>query len=134
MPKTVSLAATLSASPEKIYGMYLDATAHSAFTGQPAEVAPREGAGFSAFGGILTGKILHLSSTRMIVQSWRSANWTVDDLDSILVLTLFADGNGTRVELQQLNVPDNDFAGVCHGWEKYYWAPWRTYLDAHRTR
>jgi hypothetical protein len=27
-----------------------------------------------------------------------------------------------------LNVPDEDFAGVSQGWEKYYWGPWRDYL------
>ena len=23
---------------------------------------------------------------------------------------------------------ETDFAGVCHGWEKFYWTPWRAYL------
>jgi hypothetical protein len=35
---------------------------------------------------------------------------------------------GARIELAQINVSDNDFAGVSHGWEKYYWTPWRAYL------
>jgi hypothetical protein len=34
--------------------------------------------------------------------------------------------------LTQVNVPDNDFAGVSHGWENFYWTPWRTYLEGRK--
>jgi hypothetical protein len=32
----------------------------------------------------------------------------------------------------QVNVPEQDFAGVSQGWERYYWAPWREYLSRPR--
>jgi hypothetical protein len=34
----------------------------------------------------------------------------------------------TILVLQQINVPEQDFAGISHGWEPYYFAPWREYL------
>ena len=37
-----------------------------------------------------------------------------------------------RIELAHINVADGDFAGVSHGWEKYYWTPLRSYLSAGR--
>ena len=37
---------------------------------------------------------------------------------SVLVLSFYAEQNGGRIELVQINVPDEDFAGVSHGWEK----------------
>jgi hypothetical protein len=45
-----------------------------------------------------------------------------------LVLTFLPERNGGRIELVHVNVVDEDFAGVSHGWEKFYWSPWRAYL------
>lgn len=108
--------------------MYLDAEAHAAFTGSPVTISPRAGAAFSAFDGVITGSILQVVPKRMIVQSWRSPHWGPEDLDSTLILTFLPDEGGGRIELVQTNVVEKDFAGVCHGWEKYYWTPWRAYL------
>lgn len=129
MPYTIHLAAELPAPPAEIFDLYLDRKAHAAITGAPVQVAPRAGAKFSAFGGTLQGEILQLVSKRLIVQSWRSSNWIDGDIDSTLVLTLLPRGRGrTLVDLTQVNVPEQDFAGVSQGWELYYWAPWREYL------
>jgi len=38
---------------------------------------------------------------------------------------LLPEGDNSRIELTQGKVADEDFAGVSHGWEKHYWAPWR---------
>ena len=123
MPRNVILAAALPAPPERLYDMYLDADSHTAFTGAPAAVEPRPGSPFRAFDGVLPGTI---------VQTWRSANWGAEAIDSVLVLTFWPDGEGGRIELAHINVADDDFAGVSRGWEKYYWPPWRAYLSAGR--
>ena len=62
------------------------------------------------------------------MQTWRSTHFSGDDIDSVLVLSFLPEKEGARIELAQINVSDNDFAGVSHGWEKYYWTPWRAYL------
>ena len=129
MHRNVVLAAVLPAPPDRLFDMYLDAEAHSAFTGRPATIEARPGAGFSAFDGILSGKILHVEPKRQIVQTWRSNHWAEDCIDSVLVLSFWPEANGEgRIELAHINVPDNDFAGVSQGWEKYYWTPWRRHL------
>lgn len=33
------------------------------------------------------------------------------------------------IELTHVNVADSDFAGVSEGWAKYYFIPWRAYLE-----
>jgi activator of HSP90 ATPase len=128
MPKNLILAAALPATPDMLYDMYLDPKLHSAFTGAPVTIEPRAGAPFHAFLGALSGTILHVEPKRLIVQTWRSTNWMAGDIDSVLVLTFWPDEIGGRIELAQINVSDRDFAGVSHGWEKYYWTPWREYL------
>jgi activator of HSP90 ATPase len=128
MPKNIAIAVSLPARPERLFDMYLDPAEHGAFTGQPVTIEPRAGAAFSAFGGIIRGTILHLEPKRQIVQTWRSMHFPNDAIDSILVLTFWAENGGGRIELNHINVADEDFAGVSQGWEKYYWTPWRTYF------
>ena len=128
MSRTIQLAASLPAPPEQLFDMYLDADKHGAFTGSVVTISATPGTPFRAFDGALTGTMLQVVPKRVIVQSWRSTQWGPDDPDSSLILTFVPDDGGGRIELVQVNVVDKDFAGVCHGWEKFYWAPWRAYL------
>ena len=129
MPRTVTLAAVLPRPPARLYAMYLNPREHAAFTGAPVAIAARAGARFRAFGGSLTGTILQVVPNRLIVQSWRSSEFATRDLDSTLVLSFWRDPGGGRIELTHVNVADSDFAGVSEGWSKYYWVPWRAYLE-----
>lgn len=128
MPRNVIIAASLPATPDKLFDMYLDAAAHAAFTGFPVTIAARAGAPFRAFNGMLSGTIIHVAPKRLIVQTWRSANWPATAIDSVLTLSFWPEKDGARIELVHVNVPEEDFAGVSEGWEKYYWTPWRAYL------
>ena len=131
MPRNVIIAASLPAAPDKLFDMYLDAKAHAAFTGFPVTIAARAGAPFRAFNDMLSGTIIHVAPKRLIVQTWRSANWPATAIDSVLTLSFWPDKDGARIELVHANVPEEDFAGVSQGWEKYYWTPWRAYLASH---
>ena len=133
MPRNIIMAASLPAPPEKLFDMYLDAASHAAFTGLPVMIEPRAGGAFRAFDGMLSGTILHIEPKRLIVQTWRSANWPATAIDSVLTLSFWPDKDGARIELVHVNVADEDFAGVSQGWEKYYWTPWRAYLMTNAT-
>ncbi len=129
MPKNVILAASLPAAPDRLFEMYLDAEFHALFTGFPVIVEPRVGSAFRAFDGMLSGTVIHLDPKRLIVQTWRSAHWPATALDSVLSLSFWPEKDGARIELVHVNVPEDDFAGVSEGWEKYYWTPWRNKLQ-----
>ena len=129
MPRNVITAASLPASPDKLFDMYIDAAQHAAFTGKPVTIEPRAGAKFSAFDGMIGGTILHIQPKRLIVQTWRSINFPADAIDSTLILTFWPEKDGGRIELNHINVPEVDFAGISHGWEQHYWTPWRAYLE-----
>jgi activator of HSP90 ATPase len=122
------MAASFPTTPDKLFDMYLDAAEHAAFTGLPVVVEARAGGVFRAFDGMLSGTILHIEPKTFIVQTWRSANWPLTTTDSVLTLSFWPAEEGGRIELVHANVPDEDFAGVSQGWEKYYWTPWRNYL------
>jgi uncharacterized protein YndB with AHSA1/START domain len=134
MPRNVTQAIDLPASPALLYRMYLDPKRHAEFTGAPVKIAAKVGATFEAFGGALTGTILQVIPNRLIVQSWRSTNFGRRDLDSTLVLSFWPIKGGGRIELTHVNVADGDFAGVSAGWSKYYWTPWAQYLGRTQRR
>jgi activator of HSP90 ATPase len=120
----------LPAAAEALYRMYLEPAAHAAFTGAPVVIGDQPGAIFEAFGGVLTGTILEVVQPRLIVQSWRSSIFNAEDPDSTLILLFTPQQDAGRIDLIHLDVPDHDYAGVTQGWEKYYWTPWRAYLES----
>ncbi len=128
MPKNIIFAASLPERPERLWEMYLDPAEHAAFTGHPVTIDAKPGAAFCAFEGMISGTILHVEPKRMIVQTWRSVNFRPEAIDSVLILTFWPETGGGRIELAHINVDDQDFAGISHGWEKHYWSPWRNYL------
>lgn len=130
MLPNIRLGVELAVPPDEVYRMYLDAATHAEITGAPAVVSAHVGEKFSAFSGALTGMILYLRPGKTIVQTWRSDAFKVDDPDSILIIELQPHGrHSTLIDLQQINVPRQDFAGICHGWEYYYFAPWRELIS-----
>src|SRR6266481_4115885 len=127
-PRTLQIATVLPATPSELFEMYLNPQIHEAITGAPVKIAAKVGAEFKAFDGALKGTILQIKPKKLIVQSWRSTQWSRTAIDSTLVLTFWPEGENGRIELVQVNIADSDFAGVSQGWEMYYWAPWREYL------
>jgi activator of HSP90 ATPase len=119
----------LPASPEALFDMYLDPSTHQAITGAPVIIGDVKGASFEAFNGSLTGKLIDVVRPNLIVQFWRSTEFEDSDTDSILILSFTSEGDQGRIDLIHLDVPDQDFEGVTKGWEQYYWAPWRAYLE-----
>jgi uncharacterized protein YndB with AHSA1/START domain len=102
MARIIQLAASLPASPDRLFEMYLDPKEHSAFTGAPVTISSEPGAPFRAFDDILAGTILQVVPKRLIVQSWRSPHWGATDIDSTLILTFVPEEGGGRIELVQV--------------------------------
>jgi uncharacterized protein YndB with AHSA1/START domain len=135
MRSVIQQTIVLPAPAEKLFEMYLEPAQHAAFTGHSVTIASKPGAAFEAFDGQLSGSILTVVPPRLIVQSWRSTKFLASDLDSTLILTFTADGpqrNQGRIDLVHLDVPDHDYQDVVAGWDKYYWTPWRSYLEQQR--
>ena len=128
MSKNVIQKVVLYAAPERLFAMYLSAKDHAGFTGMPVTIRKQVGAPFKAFGGMLTGKILHLVPGRTIIQAWRSSEFHKGDRDSILILNFSKVAGGTRIDLAHIHVPDHDYAGIQKGWPRFYWKPWAAYL------
>ncbi len=131
MRSVIRQSVVLPTAADALFDVYLDPAEHGAITGAAVTIGTEAGAEFRAFDGVLTGTVLAVISPRLIVQSWRSTEFRADDPDSTLILTFIPEGKQGRIDLVHLDVPDHDFDGVSKGWEKYYWTPWRQYLENH---
>jgi activator of HSP90 ATPase len=132
MRSIIRQSVVLPATANALFEMYLDPAVHGTFTGFPVTIAERAGAEFRAFNGQLSGTILAAVRPRLIVQSWRSTKFADDDPDSTLILLFSPDESDKhcgRIDLLHLDVPEHDYQDVIAGWQKYYWTPWRTYLQ-----
>ena len=130
MGRDIQQSVELPASPEELFEMYVDAEKHSASTGSEVTISREPGSAFSAFGGALSGRMVATVPGRLVVQTWRSTNFGADDPDSILVLAFSQAASGGRIDLVHAGVADCDYEGVADGWGKYYWEPWRAFLEA----
>lgn len=129
MRSTIFKSVILPAPAAELYDMYMDSDVHAAFTGAPASVSSQPGSPFEAFGGLLTGTMLHTVKGRLIVQSWRSVNFEKEAGDATLILSFTAEGEDGRIDLVHLDVPENDYQGVTGGWDSRYFTPWLAYLQ-----
>lgn len=118
-----------STTPEDLFNAYLDSKKHSELTGAPAQIDSVVGGKFSAFDGGLSGRILQLVPTRLIVQSWRGQPWKDEDLDSTLILRFESTSSGAAIHLVHANIPDHAAAMVNeHAWNERYWSRWNRQL------
>jgi hypothetical protein len=116
-------------APERLYEIYVDSGEHANATGQPATIEPREGGGFSAYGGYLTGKFIRLLPGQLVVQFWRSGHFNETNPDAILSIAFRKNEFGqAETELVLTNVPDEVTRHDNSSWNYFYWEPFRAYL------
>jgi len=129
MTKTITQKVVFKNTTTKaLYNLYMDAKKHSLVTGGPAKITNKTGTAFSAHDGYIKGKNLQLIKDKLIVQTWKGADWAKTDLDSIFVLNLEQKGKDAIVHMTHANVPVKEAAGITSGWHDYYWKPWKQYL------
>jgi uncharacterized protein YndB with AHSA1/START domain len=123
----------IPATPEEVYHAWLSSDGHSAMTGSPAAVSAEVGGGFEAWDGYIQGKNIELEPHRRIVQSWRTTEFSPDEPDSQIEITLVPVGDKTKLTLHHSGLPAH---GVQYeqGWVDAYFDPMKDYFSAHKKR
>jgi activator of HSP90 ATPase len=113
---------------KELYELYIDARKHTEVTGAPAQITDREGIGFSAHNGHISGENVKLIKDSLIVQSWRGADWGKDEPDSTLTIHLEAKDDNVTLRATHSNIPEKHVDSIEKGWHSHYWEPWKAYL------
>jgi activator of HSP90 ATPase len=129
MTKTITQTVVFkNTKPEMLYSLYMDEKKHSAAIGAPVKITQKEGAKYSAHGNYITGKTLQLIKNKLIVQSWRSADFKKTDMDSVFILLFAKQGNDALLQMVHANLPEQQYKAIKDGWNVYYWKPWKVFL------
>ena len=120
--KTINQEVHFDVSPQEVYEAYVDAKKHAEFTGSKVVFENKVGGKFSVWNGDLEGENLELVDGKKIVQKWRASDWPAGHY-SHLTIDLRPDGDGTKLSLTQLDVPDDKYDDISSGWYEYYWEP-----------
>ena len=116
------------ASCEAVYETWLDSEGHVAMARSPAVASGEVGGEFRAWDGDITGKNLELTPGNLIRQSWRTQDFDGSEQDSELVITLEAEGSGTRLTLKHTNLPESGMH-YKKGWIDHYFEPMKARIQ-----
>ena len=129
MSKTIIQKIVFKNTTSKIlYDLYMNPKKHSLVTGAPAVISAKEGTVYSAHGGYITGKNLHLIKDKLIVQTWRAQGWDKSDIDSTFIINLEQKGNNVVLHAIHANLPDKHSEHIDKGWHDHYWNRWKQHL------
>jgi activator of HSP90 ATPase len=116
------------ASPQEIYSTWMSSRGHSAMTGSPASVSSKVGGEFDAWDGYIHGKNLELEFGKRIVQSWRTSEFSADEPDSRIEITLEPVGKQTKLTLKHTGLPPHG-RQYEQGWVESYFEPMKEYFS-----
>lgn len=129
MPKTITQSVNFPAKPKDLFKLYMDPAIHTEIGQVKVKVGVEPGSPFSV-GRDLKGKTLHVKRDQIIVQTWRYTGWDKSVPDTVLILLFDEHNGGTKLRMVHANIPDDSFDEIKHGWNEYYWKPWRRYLKS----
>jgi activator of HSP90 ATPase len=119
--------ASFSASPARIYEIFLSSKEFAAMTKLSADISPDVGGAFAMFGGVIVGRNIELIPAQRIVQAWRPKYWD-PGVYSMVKFELVADGAKTKIVLDHTGFPQGTYKGLNTGWPERYWDPLTKYL------
>jgi len=129
MKTTFELREKFTVGPSTIYNAWLDSKGHSEMTGAEAICSNREGEGFTAWEGYISGKNIQLVQNKKIKQSWRTSDFNNRDEDSELIIEFQETAEGCELILTHNEIPEGQ-PDYKQGWIDHYFSPMKMYFDA----
>ena len=126
------VSAVFPATPQEVYRAWLTSDGHSGMTGSPAKVSGQVGGVFDAWDGYIHGKNLELVPNKRIVQAWRTSEFSQDEPDSRIEVTLEPVGSQTKLTLKHTGLPPHG-GQYESGWVESYFEPMKEYFSSRKT-
>ena len=121
------VSALFPVSPQELYDAWMSSKDHGDMTGSPATISAVVGGEFDAWDGYIHGKNLELEHGKRIVQSWRTSEFSADEPDSRIEITLEPVGDQTKLTLKHTGLPPHG-GQYEQGWVESYFDPMREYF------
>ena len=118
----------INAEVSKVFKALTNAKEFTKATGAPADFDASPGGAFSAFGGKISGRFIDAEKNAYVVQAWRPEPWPAG-VYSLVRFSLSADGDKTRVVLDQSGHPGEMESHLDDGWRQMYWGPLKKHLE-----
>ena len=115
--KTFKKTFRINAEPSDIYSALTNPMTIELWSGYPAEMSTEPGSEFSLWEGDITGKNLEFIKDRKVVQEWYFGDQSEQ---SIVTLSISADGENSFVSVEHTNIPDDEFSQIAEGWREFY--------------
>lgn len=128
---TIRISAIIPASPERVYGAWLDSEEHSAITHSTAGIEPWIGGRHSAWGGSIRGTTVELQPGRRIAQTWWASDFPPGSEESRLEVLFEPVPGGTLVTINHTGLPQGRGHRYEDGWKDFYLDNMKEYFQAH---
>lgn len=116
----------INATPEEIYIALTNPFTISLWTSEPAVMNTEPGTEFSMLSGNIVGKNLEFITNKKIVQQWYFGE--EEGEPSIVTIKLHDHKEGTSVELNHTNIPDEAYDDIIAGWDEVYFGNLNEYF------
>lgn len=126
--KTIVQLAVFDAPAQLVYDALTDSRRHADFTGDEANINPKVGGTFTAYGDYISGTFVKLVPGKKIVQKWRASDWPAETY-SVVTIDLQEKRGVTTLHFTQEEVPDQFADEIAQGWHDFYWDRLREYLE-----
>lgn len=124
--KNIKQTYLIDSSIDKVWQALVDPKIIDDWGGGAAKMEAKEGFEFSLWDGEVHGKNIKVIPNKKLVQDWMEGEW---DNYSKVTFNLSKQGDKTKVELIQENIPDNEFEEIEDGWKRYYLGPLKKLLE-----
>jgi uncharacterized protein YndB with AHSA1/START domain len=108
----------LNATPEEVYIALTNPLTISLWTNEEATMSTEPDSEFSIMGGSIEGLNIDFVENKKIVQQWYFGE--EEETPSIVTIKLHDHKDGTSVELNHTNIPDEAYEDMVDGWNDIY--------------
>ncbi len=126
MSKTIRKVYKISSQTDDVWQALVDPVIIDKWSGSSNKMSSEVGTDFELWNGDIFGKNLEVIPGKKLVQEWYGGNWPKP---SKVTFTIKKDQKGTILELEQINVPDEQFEDIDNGWDEYYLGPMKEMLE-----
>lgn len=107
----------LNAEPEEVFAALTFQPTIELWTGQKAVFKLEKGAEFSMWDDSIVGKVLDFEVGKWIKEEWYFGE---SNAPSVVTLKFHAHKQGTSLEVNHVNIPEQDYEDISDGWRQVF--------------